>query len=101
MQWQRSKIEPNLSYIDISEDWKNYDLETYDNFIIWIGHSTFLIKRNGITIITDPIFSDRASPFRNIGPKRLIPPALSLEDIPKIDFLLIYFQYLSGYHMYV
>ena len=89
MQWQRSKIEPNLSYIDISEDWKNYDLETYDNFIIWIGHSTFLIKRNGITIITDPIFSDRASPFRNIGPKRLIAPALSLKDIPKIDFVTV------------
>ena len=89
MQWQRSKIEPNLSYIDISEDWKNYDLENHDNFIIWIGHSTFLIKRNGITIITDPIFSDRASPFRNIGPKRLIPPALSLEDIPKIDFVTV------------
>ena len=89
MQWQRSKIEPNLSYIDISEDWKNYDLENHDNFIIWIGHSTFLIKRNGITIITDPIFSDRASPFRNIGPKRIIPPALSLEDIPKIDFVTV------------
>ena len=89
MQWQRSKIEPNLSYIDISEEWKNYDLENHDNFIIWIGHSTFLIKRNGITIITDPIFSDRASPFRNIGPKRLIPPALSLEDIPKIDFVTV------------
>ena len=89
MQWQRSKIEPKLSYIDISEDWKNYDLENHDNFIIWIGHSTFLIKRNGITIITDPIFSDRASPFRNIGPKRLIPPALSLEDIPKIDFVTV------------
>tara|TARA_A100001234_G_scaffold202687_1_gene196284 strand:- start:86 stop:1051 length:966 start_codon:yes stop_codon:yes gene_type:complete len=89
MQWQRSKIEPNLSYIDISEDWKNYDLENHDNYIIWIGHSTFLIKRNGITIITDPIFSDRASPFRNIGPKRLIAPALSLEDIPKIDFVTV------------
>ena len=48
MQWQRSKNEPNLFYIDISKDWKNYDLETHDNYIIWIGHSTFLIKKMGL-----------------------------------------------------
>ena len=53
------------------------------------GHSTFLIKKNGITILTDPVFSDRASPFKNIGPKRLIPPAIPLKQLPEIDFITI------------
>ena len=56
---------------------------------IWIGHSTFLIKKNGYTILTDPIFSERASPFKRIGPKRLIPPAFLLEDIPRIDIVTV------------
>ena len=54
-----------------------------------MGHSTFLIKKNGITILTDPVFSDRASPFKNIGPKRLIPPAIPLKQLPEIDFITI------------
>lgn len=48
-----------------------------------------LIKKSGVTILTDPIFSERASPLKNFGPKRLIPPALQIKDIPKIDFVTI------------
>ena len=88
-EWQRNKSEPKISFIDISDQWKEIDLNEMDNYFIWIGHSTFLIKKNGITILTDPIFSDRASPFKKIGPKRLIPPALSLEDITKIDIVTV------------
>ena len=54
-----------------------------------MGHSTFLIKKNGLTILTDPVFSDRASPFKNIGPKRLIPPAVPIKKLPAIDFITI------------
>ena len=88
-EWQRNKSEPKISFIDISDQWKEIDLNEMDNYFIWIGHSTFLIKKNGTTILTDPIFSDRASPFKKIGPKRLIPPALSLEDITKIDIVTV------------
>ena len=72
-----------------SSEWKNLNLQEDDNYVIWIGHSTFLIKKDGITILTDPVFSDRASPFRNIGPKRLIPPAIPLDKIPNIDFVTV------------
>jgi len=89
LEWQRNKSEPIISFIDLSEDWKKFDLKEMDNYFIWIGHSTFLIKKNGITILTDPIFSDRASPFKSIGPQRLIPPALYLKDIPHIDYVTV------------
>ena len=89
LQWQRNNKDPEISIIDISDEWKNIDLRNADNYFIWIGHSSFLIKKNGITILTDPIFSERASPFKNIGPKRLIPPAIYLTDIPNIDYVTI------------
>jgi L-ascorbate metabolism protein UlaG (beta-lactamase superfamily) len=57
--------------------------------IYWLGHSTTLIRLNGSTLITDPIFSDRASPFTTIGPKRHVSTPISIEDIPHIDTVLI------------
>ena len=89
LKWIRSDKEPVLSSIEISSEWKELNLESDDNYAIWIGHSTYLIKKDGITVLTDPIFSDRASPFKNIGPKRLIPPAITIEEIPKIDYVTI------------
>jgi N-acyl-phosphatidylethanolamine-hydrolysing phospholipase D len=55
----------------------------------WIGHATVLIQYRGINILTDPIFSQRASPTSFIGPKRLTPPALTTEQLPRIDFVVI------------
>ena len=61
--------------IEISSEWKSFDLSKEDNYSIWIGHATFLIKKNGLTVLTDPIFSKRASPFKNFGPKEAHPPS--------------------------
>ena len=58
-----------------------------NDFIFWIGHCTYLIKFNGIIIITDPIFSKNAGPVIlgvKLGPKRYTEPALDLKDIEKI-----------------
>ncbi|GAA3921923.1 MBL fold metallo-hydrolase [Litoribacillus peritrichatus] len=57
--------------------------------ITWIGHSTVLIQYKDKTILTDPIFSDRASPVSFAGPKRMFEPALSLSELPKIDYVII------------
>src|SRR5690349_9373319 len=58
--------------------------------LVWLGHSTVLIKINGITILTDPIFSDRASPFTFAGPKRTISELpLQIDQLPPIDIVLI------------
>jgi N-acyl-phosphatidylethanolamine-hydrolysing phospholipase D len=89
LQWIRSDIEPAITKIELSSDWQKLNLSEDDNYAIWIGHSTFLIKKNGVTILTDPIFSKIASPFKNIGPKRLIPPAIPLDAIPHIDIVTV------------
>ena len=89
IKWVRSDVEPKLAQIDVSSEWQTINLNEADNYIIWIGHSTFLIKKEGITILTDPVFSDRASPFKSIGPERLIPPAMSIDQLPKIDFVTV------------
>ena len=57
--------------------------------ITWIGHSTLLLTIDGVTILTDPVFSSRASPFSNFGPKRVTPPGLQIIDLPKIDAVII------------
>tara|TARA_B100000614_G_scaffold66827_1_gene59205 strand:- start:203 stop:1204 length:1002 start_codon:yes stop_codon:yes gene_type:complete len=56
---------------------------------IWIGHSTFLINNGELNILIDPVFSERASPFLFVGPKRMIPPAIKMNQLPRIDIVLI------------
>lgn len=57
--------------------------------VTWVGHSTMLIEIDGFRVLTDPIWSDRCSPFPNIGPKRFHPPAIAFEDLPPIDAVII------------
>ncbi len=57
--------------------------------ISWVGHSTFVIQHRGVTVLTDPIFSRRASPLSFLGPKRLVPMPISLAQLPPIDLVLI------------
>jgi L-ascorbate metabolism protein UlaG (beta-lactamase superfamily) len=57
--------------------------------VTWIGHSTFLIQVAGINILTDPIWSKRASPISLMGPKRIARPGMRFEDLPRIDIVLI------------
>jgi L-ascorbate metabolism protein UlaG (beta-lactamase superfamily) len=51
----------------------------------FIGHATLLLRFAGFAILTDPIFSLRASPVASLGPKRVRAPAYALEDLPQID----------------
>lgn len=57
--------------------------------ITWLGHSTFLIQIDDYNILTDPIFSDRASPVDFAGPKRLVPHVIDYSQLPKIDAVVI------------
>lgn len=58
--------------------------------LTWIGHSTFLIQVAGFNILTDPIFGHLALFFR-----RQLPPALQLQEIPPIDYILISHNHLD------
>lgn len=57
--------------------------------VTWLGHSTTLIELDGTTILTDPMFSERASPSSIVGPKRFHPPPLALDDLPRIDAVVV------------
>ena len=57
--------------------------------LTWIGHSTLLFQLKGKNILTDPLFSARASPVQWAGPKRLVPPGIALADLPPIDAVVI------------
>lgn len=55
----------------------------------WINHSTILLQLGGLNILTDPIWSERASPVDFLGPKRLAPPGIAFDDLPQIDAVVI------------
>ena len=55
----------------------------------WIGHSTFYIRWKNFGILTDPIFSERASPVTFAGPKRGTKPGRSLDSLPQVNLVII------------
>ena len=57
--------------------------------VTWIGHATVLAQLGGLNVLTDPMFSQRASPLGFIGPKRAQPPGLGLRQLPPIDVVLV------------
>lgn len=57
--------------------------------VTWIGHSSFLIQCDGLNILTDPMWSPRASPVSFAGPRRLVPAAIPFERLPPVDITLI------------
>ncbi|NVK74386.1 MAG: MBL fold metallo-hydrolase [Oceanospirillaceae bacterium] len=64
-------------------------LSTDTIHLVKLGHSSILLKMYGKYWLIDPVFSDRASPFQFIGPKRFHQPPIRLEDLPPIDKVLI------------
>ena len=74
------QLEPDLPFLQ-----SNRSEET----LTWIGHSTFLWQYRGKNIITDPHLSNRASPVGFAGPERLSPPAISLQNLPDLDIVVI------------
>lgn len=54
-----------------------------------VNHSTVLLQQKGFNILTDPIWSERTSPFSWIGPRRHRIPGVSWENLPAIDIVLL------------
>jgi len=57
--------------------------------VTWMGHSSLLVEIDGARILIDPVWDERASPTSWMGPKRFFAPTLRLEDLPKIDVVLL------------
>ena len=82
-----------------AKDWpshvsnKNYPLRlltpTEKANVTFINHATFLLQLEGLNILTDPVYSERVSPFKLIGPKRVRAPGIAFDLLPAIDVVLI------------
>ena len=57
--------------------------------LTWFGHSIALIELGGKRFLTDPVWSERVSPYSWLGPKRWYPPPIPLDELPPIDAVLI------------
>lgn len=80
--------------------WKSYREEPYGSRppyevargamrVTFINHATTLIQLDGVNVLTDPIYSERASPVSFAGPKRVRPPGIRFEELPRIDAVVV------------
>ena len=79
---------PSEHVISSTQVLKDLENNKNNDYIAWIGHATFLIRLGDTTIITDPLFSKNTGPLI-FGPKRFVNPAIKLNELPKIDLLLL------------
>ena len=67
-------------------NWENHDLAAS-----WIGHATVLLRIAGMTVLTDPVLSNRVGVGLGLitgGPRRLVAPALTVRQLPPLDLIL-------------
>lgn len=57
--------------------------------LVWLGHASFMLRYGEHTVLTDPVFSHRASPFKHFGPARSTPVALSVDKLPPVTQVFI------------
>jgi N-acyl-phosphatidylethanolamine-hydrolysing phospholipase D len=57
--------------------------------VTWVGQATFLLQIGGLNVLTDPMWSERASPVQFAGPRRHTPPGLAFETLPPVDLVLL------------
>jgi len=92
-QWQRWRhpphTAPSQAILGIAPDLALIHSQREDVRATWVGHASVLYQIDGINILTDPHWGDRASPISFLGPKRHQPPGLAFEDLPRIDYVLI------------
>lgn len=83
---------PHPSYVKAAKSPELVNWQKEGLFIAWVGHSTLLMRLDGLYILTDPVFSRKVGvhiPFVTIGPKRHVGPAIQVEDCPQIDVVLL------------
>lgn len=57
--------------------------------VAFVGHATILLQVAGLNLLFDPLWSERASPFRRVGPKRIQAPGIDFDALPPIDAVLL------------
>ncbi|MGI5215744.1 MBL fold metallo-hydrolase [Plantactinospora sp. CA-290183] len=57
--------------------------------VLWYGHASALVEIEGRRVLVDPVWSQRCSPSARLGPRRLHPPPVPLDRLPRVDAILI------------
>ncbi len=91
LRWKlTSRPEPSPKFIsDVEQSIPPGRVEGSGLRITLVNHSTVLIQQRGSNILTDPIWSERASPLSWIGPRRRRKPGVAWDNLPRIDTVLI------------
>ena len=94
--WRKERKEnglpkpPALGYQGVIDQWwQQADFSFCDDAVWWLGHATMLYQFGSVRILTDPVFSKRASPVSFYGPARRTPASVSVEHLPPIDVVVI------------
>lgn len=92
--WNRLRYrlpkQPKLGYQQFRQQWQQpVNWQAKGNQVWWLGHATLLWRLGCRYILTDPIFSERSSPYGIFAPKRYTPPACSIDELPNIDVVAI------------
>lgn len=92
-QWERlthkKPVEPEFKPEAVKTDVAFLQGNQSENTLTWIGHSSALLQIEGVNILLDPVFSDRVSPVSFMGPKRLVALPFALQELPRIDVVLV------------
>jgi L-ascorbate metabolism protein UlaG (beta-lactamase superfamily) len=91
LRWKLTgRPEPSPRFVpDVEPSKPPPDVASGELRVTLINHSTVLLQQSGSHILTDPIWSDRASPLSWIGPRRRRNPGVLWEDLPRIDIVLL------------
>jgi len=80
---------PDDHYLSEKDSISQFQQLNGQNSITWLGHATFLIRINGMTILSDPFLTEYASPLWIFGSRRYVQPGISLDNLPPIDIVVV------------
>ena len=91
LRWKlSSRPAPSPAFIpDVQPSVPPRSVDGSELVVTLVNHSTVLLQQRGMHILTDPVWSQRVSPFAWLGPARRRAPGVRFEDLPRIDLVLI------------
>ncbi len=75
-------------HVDVAQAHPPARVEGERMLVTWVGHASVLVQTQGLNILTDPVWSDKAGPL-GLGPTRVAAPGIAFDDLPKIDLVLV------------
>jgi L-ascorbate metabolism protein UlaG (beta-lactamase superfamily) len=96
----KEETEPRTPLGPFTTDPRVYDTAPASGLrVTWFGHSSLLLEIDGVNVLIDPVWDERAAPVRFMGPKRFFAPTIALDELPKLDAVLFshdHYDHLGG-----